>query len=326
MRAQWKWLGALLLFGLWTDYAVAGVIHSEMQLPGSRLCMSRFERMGIDDRVERDTKLMTLAEDIRPFDLQVETKFVPVIEYLAARHVIVRVRLGTFPRLSREGAIPKEKDGFPSHTICDDRRAWRTFFLRGQPRSDSRHTASSNDLIDGQVALDRNAACGRLPGIGDIKDGSYYVPLSFEARGFAVKVRARLSFANVAGGGRCIPRLLYRFASMEGGVSGMEQRSPDQEYASAGDQGFGKADTKHPPGPFRHVFLSGQVALSALLFFGGIGLIVRGFQRAGNSLEQVLDGGRRYWLSVGGWLLLAFSGGGIAASVAIYWLSVCKVC
>jgi hypothetical protein len=51
-------------------------------------------------------------------------------------------------------------------------------------------------------------------------------------------------------------------------------------------------------------------------------LILLGFQRAGNSLERVLDGARRHWWSVGAWLLVALGGGAGGSGIIVYWLGV----
>jgi amino acid transporter len=82
----------------------------------------------------------------------------------------------------------------------------------------------------------------------------------------------------------------------------------------------------HAPGPFRHILLGGEVALSALLFFGGVFFVYLGFQRASDALEHVLDGQRRYWIGVSFWLLIGLGGSLGASGIVTYWLSVCASC
>lgn len=69
-----------------------------------------------------------------------------------------------------------------------------------------------------------------------------------------------------------------------------------------------------------------KIALSAVAFCGGFFLIVCGFQRAGDASEDIFDGKRWAWPRLIGWFSLALFGGGIAAYVPVYWLSVCNSC
>lgn len=69
-----------------------------------------------------------------------------------------------------------------------------------------------------------------------------------------------------------------------------------------------------------------SILLIVLALGGSIWFGVRGFQRAGDALDLVLDGSKLAWLRVGLWLGLSLVGAGMGAWVVTYALSVCTAC
>lgn len=71
--------------------------------------------------------------------------------------------------------------------------------------------------------------------------------------------------------------------------------------------------------------LDGQVAaaitVSVASVLGGVWLIVRGFHGAGDAIERVLAGSRRWWFAAGAWTACALLGAGIASGIVTYWIS-----
>lgn len=117
-----------------------------------------------------------------------------------------------------------------------------------------------------------------------------------------------------------------RSVSGHGGLFGVNYGAPNKKQAKAANDDASTGGDQHPFGPLGHGFLSRKIALSALPFGIGLWLVIPSLQRAGNALEQVLNGRRRCWIDVCAWLLLAFSGTIAAAGVFVYWLSACKIC
>ena len=104
------------------------------------------------------------------------------------------------------------------------------------------------------------------------------------------------------------------------------QGSPNKENTSACDYQFTKANPEHVSGPVRGILLGLQVVAGALIFIGGWLFLIRGFERAGNAMDVVLDGNRNGWWAVCFWFGLALSGAGLASGVVTYALSVCSDC
>jgi hypothetical protein len=123
------------------------------------------------------------------------------------------------------------------------------------------------------------------------------------------------------GGGR----LLSFSDHIAGGLSGaarMNERAPNQEHADHSQENGSERRPEHLSGPIGHALLGGQIAFSAILFFGGLWLIYVGFNRAGDALDRVLDGFKNQWGIVGLWLCLCLCGAGAASGIVTYWLSV----
>jgi hypothetical protein len=123
-----------------------------------------------------------------------------------------------------------------------------------------------------------------------------------------------------------IPGRSHGIACGDGGVSRVNQRSPDQKNTGCGQKHFRNPESKHTGSPFGQVLLYIQIVSGTLLFGGGIVVIVCGFQCAGNALDAVLDGNRYAWLRVVLWFGSSVLGAGLAGCVVTYALSVCGAC
>jgi hypothetical protein len=106
-------------------------------------------------------------------------------------------------------------------------------------------------------------------------------------------------------------------------VSSSPERLPNEKYSSSRYGGFHQRSNEHPHGPPRHILLGLKVFASAPTFFGGFWVIVRSFERAGDALDVILNGGRQYWIRVWRRLGLVRLGAGLSAAVPTYWLSEC---
>lgn len=109
-------------------------------------------------------------------------------------------------------------------------------------------------------------------------------------------------------------------------VSSFLQSSPNKEYSKKGSDNFRSANDEHPPRPFGHVFLGVKIVLSGLFLVGGWLLGIRGFYRAGDALDAVLDGNKWKWFGVGSGLGLALFADGLMVAVFGYWIGMCASC
>jgi hypothetical protein len=111
-----------------------------------------------------------------------------------------------------------------------------------------------------------------------------------------------------------------------GGVARVPQREKNEHNASKGDEYLAPGDPEHVFRPFRHLLLGVQIALSAALFLGGVGLLVGAFYGAANAIKNAFDRSPAYGLLFFGWLAIGMAGTAVAAAIPVYWLSVCEAC
>ncbi|WP_146299864.1 hypothetical protein [Nitratireductor mangrovi] len=110
-------------------------------------------------------------------------------------------------------------------------------------------------------------------------------------------------------------------ACVLGGISRMDQRSPDENHANGSEEGRHGGGNEHPESPSRHTLLGFQVGLIAAACFLSCYLIFLGYQIA-NSGFDALDRGQkvrgviRFWggilLACGSSFLLLAGGFGLA--------------
>lgn len=104
-----------------------------------------------------------------------------------------------------------------------------------------------------------------------------------------------------------------------GSISRVNERSPDQGDSDKTNQNFDTGDEHGPKSPFRHVPLGSEIVLSALIAGLSVWTMLRGFYRAGDAIEAVLDGRRLRWLGVVSGLGIVLLGAMLGASVFAYW-------
>lgn len=61
--------------------------------------------------------------------------------------------------------------------------------------------------------------------------------------------------------------------------------------------------------------------LGTFAFCFGIWVVIRGFEGAGDALDNVLDGRKKDWLWVGFYGLFVVLGAGLSSGVITYWLT-----
>lgn len=105
------------------------------------------------------------------------------------------------------------------------------------------------------------------------------------------------------------------------GLSSSYQRLIDPNNANCCQDYFSQADQKHISGPLRHIVLVTEVLFGAALLIGGIFLIGRGFQSAGDALHILLDGNRKAWLRFCFWVCLSVCGALTDSGVVTYALN-----
>jgi hypothetical protein len=151
--------------------------------------------------------------------------------------------------------------------------------------------------------------------------GVFNVDVESTAKGLGVHISPFDGEVSPGLGAPHIARYLDRFfGGLSGGPTGF-QGSPDERYPGRGYEHFQQANPEHSPSPFRYVVLGAEIIGGLLLFVGGWLLIIRGFERAGDALDVVLDGNRKAWLCGGFCFFAALFGGGVSAGIVTYALS-----
>ena len=183
-----------------------------------------------------------------------------------------------------------------------------------------RNIRSNNIYVSQQgIAFHLNPFGGGLSGV-------FNVDVNSAAKGLGVHI---CPFDGEVSPGLGAPHIachLDRLFGSLGGSPASLQSSPNENHSGRSDEHFRQSDPEHSLGPSRHILLGLQVILGLLFFCGGWLLIVRGFERAGDALDVVLDGNRKAWLRVGFWFGMSLIGAGLSAGVVTYALSVCSAC